>query len=190
MARVATGPAFEGWLNAEIGVILNERQCVDDRKGEYLWAEKTKRDLVICKPAEDLVKADVAGWVIEVKLVYPWPPSKMLSTLRRLREQVSPPAGKTYADEDKKTRRAGIIFGVWFQPRPEKSAWAASTTRKAFFSILKAGIVDVFPHGPRDPFAIQHLNFYYPINQLQQAGWETVSVGMMYVTQRPRASVS
>lgn len=178
MAKVATGPAFEGWLNAEIGVVLNSSKgSLDFEKGEYLWSEKTKRDLVICRPDGS------AGWVIEVKLVYPWPPSKMQAPLERLKAQVAPK--KTYDDEDDRTQRAGIIFGVWFEPSPDNGAWAAEINRLRFFSGLKVMAHKIFPHGASDPFAIQHKDFYYPLREVTPTGWdETVTVGMMYVTRR------
>jgi hypothetical protein len=180
VAMVASGPAFEGWLNAEIGVVLNSANgALDFDKGEYLWGEKTKRDLVICRADHS------AGWVIEVKLVYPWPRSKMRAPVLRLREQVDPKWSDRYADEDERTQRAGIIFGVFLEPPPKNGAWAAGITRTRFFSELKETVHEVFPHGFKDRFAIQHQDFYYPVKQVTPAGWdETATVGMMYVTRR------
>jgi hypothetical protein len=187
MSKVATGPAFEGWLNAEIGVVLNtDNGAVNVEQGEYLSSENTKRDLVIFRPAAMSAKPQ-AGWVIEVKLVYPWPPSKMIAPLVRLREQVDPKKSDMYEDEDERTQRAGVIFGVWFDAPYKNRFWEAGMDRHRFYSTLKRTVHDIFPHRPSDRFAIQHQHFYYPIKQFTPPGWdETVTIGMTYVTRRKK----
>jgi hypothetical protein len=172
MALIGLGPSFEGWANAEMGVILTRE--LSGSRGEYLHGEKTKRDLVICR-------ADgKAGWVIEVKLVYPWRRSKMTVPLERLCLQVEG-RSRHYKDEDLRTRRSGIVFGVWISPPEESGYWDPKLkTASQFFKRLRECVLEQFDE---DGFAIQHRNFYRPVSRVRVQG-RTVTIGMTYVTLR------
>jgi hypothetical protein len=177
LAKVATGPAFEGWLNAEIALCLNDSTCIKHDHGEVIWPEKTKRDIVI-------VRADgKAGWVIEVKLIYPWRPSKIQESLDRLRTQVIG-RSRTYADEkNARTRRSGFIFGVWLDMDSQPPSWDKKLTKQKFFRLFTERVLSTFPGKRGAGFKIQSRTPYYAVRKERPPGWyERATVGMMYVT--------
>lgn len=114
LAQVLIGPACENWLRTELRIHLNRTESTL-AYNQFAYDEDQNRDISIYDDLDGQLNCTHA---LELKVIYPLPPSKRKESYTKLNQQTC--RQKNRKHETKFTIFSSIIFYVWTSYYNEK----------------------------------------------------------------------